>query len=310
LREALDRHRPDVVSIWNLGHLSWSLPTIVEERGIPIVLTFLDHWVTFVYHFDPWTRIFDKRPWAAPFGRLLGLTTRLPTFDGASASAASHWIDDLITAHSRWKFPDSPVIPLGVDTHDFPLSNPTEQPWAWRLLYVGRVVPDKGVATLIASLPHLPPETTLDIVGHAPPQILSDLTRLVHELGVTGRVTFSRASREELRDRYRRADLVVFPSEWDEPFGIVPLEAMACGVPVLATGTGGSADYLDDGVNCVLFTAGDAVALAAGVRTIADDLAIREHVVRGGRRTAERLTMDAYTDAIERFHVEAVTRRG
>src|SRR5258708_46796 len=52
LRAALDDFRPDVVSIWNLGYMSFSLATICEERGLPIVLTFLDDWICYVYRFD------------------------------------------------------------------------------------------------------------------------------------------------------------------------------------------------------------------------------------------------------------------
>ena len=56
--------------------------------------------------------------------------------------------------------------------------------------------------------------------------------------------------RAELRDVYAAADVVVFPVQWNEPWGLVPLEAMSVGRPVVASGTGGSAEYLRDGENC------------------------------------------------------------
>ena len=77
---------------------------------------------------------------------------------------------------------------------------------------------------------------------------------------------------------------------WEEPWGLVPLEAMARGRPVIATGRGGSAEYLRDGENCLLFDPGDAGALAAAVERLAADGALRRKLVEGGRRTAPEHT--------------------
>ena len=248
VKAALRDFRPDVVSIWNLGMASWAMATLVEKEPVPIVLTFLDDWVSFAYVFDAWTRMFERRPWARPLGALLGLETRLPTFATATATHASRMIEDSIARNSRWTFPGAELVPIGVDTRDFPLTAPQDRPWAWRVLYAGRVVAEKGVPTLIKAMPSLP-EARLDIVGHAHPQEAEAMGALADSLGVGDRVALGWASsRADLRERYRGADLVVFPSEWAEPFGIVPLEAMACGVPVIATGTGGSGEYLEDGV--------------------------------------------------------------
>ena len=101
---------------------------------------------------------------------------------------------------------------------------------------------------------------------------------------------------------------MVFASEWPEPYGIVPLEAMACGVPVIATGTGGSGEFLEDGGNCRLFQAGDPVSLAAAAREVAEDAELRATIVAGGLETARRLTMDHYADQLERQHERARDR--
>jgi glycosyltransferase involved in cell wall biosynthesis len=65
---------------------------------------------------------------------------------------------------------------------------------------------------------------------------------------------------------YAAHDCVLFPVRWEEPWGLVPLEAMAVGRPVVATGTGGSAEYLRDAGNCLLHPPGDAAALAQQLR--------------------------------------------
>jgi glycosyltransferase involved in cell wall biosynthesis len=310
LRRVLKDFRPDVASIWSMGYMSWTLPTLLERQRVPIVLTFLDDWVTFAFTFDAWTRIFDRRPWARPIGAVMGLETRLPAFTGAKANVASRYIADMIEQNGRWKFPGAPVMPIGVDTAEFPVSAVEARPWSWRLLYVGRVVPEKGVATLVKALPLISPDARLDIVGHAHESQRDNLMDLAGSLGVAAdRVSFDVASsRTDLRDRYRRADLVVFPSEWPEPYGIVPLEAMACGVPVIATGTGGSGEFLNDGGNCRLFRAGDPASLAAAARNVAEDSDLRTTIVAGGMETARRLTMDHYADELEGLHVQAGDR--
>src|SRR5581483_208114 len=98
---------------------------------------------------------------------------------------------------------------------------------------------------------------------------------------------------------------VLFPTEWDEPFGIVPLEAMACATPVIATGTGGSGEFLVDGENSVLFEAGDAAALARAIDALGHDEQLRNRVVSGGLRTASTLTVDALAEGLEAQHVAA-----
>ena len=102
--------------------------------------------------------------------------------------------------------------------------------------------------------------------------------------------------------------MFIFPSEWEEPFGLVPLEAMACDTPVVATGVGGSADFLFDGGNCLLFPPADDVALAAAVRRLADDPAQRRDLVTSGRRTAAWADSDALGAVARRWHEVAADR--
>jgi glycosyltransferase involved in cell wall biosynthesis len=308
LRQAVAEFQPDVASVWDLGMMSWSLATLLERRRIPIVLTFLDDWITFAYVFDAWSRIFDKRPWLRPFGAALGLETRLPTFRGAIASNASRMIEHSVATNSRWKFPEAELIPMGVENRSFPISEPRQGDWSWRLMFSGRLVHEKGVATVIKALSRLPEEATLDLVGHGHESIVRELEDLAAELGVADRVSFGVASsRQDLRDRYRAADLVVFASEWPEPFGLVPLEAMACGTPVVATGTGGSGEFLDDEVNCLRFTPGDPESMAAAILRVAQDPALRSRLVSGGTATVQRMTMDGYADQLEVLHRRAAS---
>jgi glycosyltransferase involved in cell wall biosynthesis len=116
--------------------------------------------------------------------------------------------------------------------------------------------------------------------------------------------------RRELHEAYGWADAVVFPVIWDEPWGLVPLEAMARGTPVVATGAGGSAEYLRDGDNCVLFQRGEARALAAALVRLGGDDVLRARLREHGLATAELHAEAAFNESVERFLLEAVRRDG
>jgi glycosyltransferase involved in cell wall biosynthesis len=73
---------------------------------------------------------------------------------------------------------------------------------------------------------------------------------------------------------------------------------MSVGRPVIATGTGGSGEYLEDGVNCLLFPPGDGGALAHRVRRLANDPALRARLIENGRATAARYPQAAFEDAV------------
>jgi glycosyltransferase involved in cell wall biosynthesis len=103
---------------------------------------------------------------------------------------------------------------------------------------------------------------------------------------------------------YRDADAVLFPVRWQEPFGLVPLEAMACGTPVVATGTGGSAEYLVDEGNALMVAPDDPAALARAVRRMASDPALRARLRRHGLVTSAGHDRRRSSAELERLLVE------
>jgi glycosyltransferase involved in cell wall biosynthesis len=309
LAGAIATHRPDVISAWNMSGLPGTLLTTLATGRVPVVWVLADAWPDRVLLGDPWLAPLARHPAAA---RVVGRATRLPTGipdlgrSGTLCFCSAH-LRDRVASSSGWAVAGSPVTPLGVDRGDFPDSGPREaSSWSGRLLYVGRLDPGKGIDTLVRALAELP-DAFLRVVGPAEARHRERLSGLTRSLGVAERVEFGTSARRDLPDVYRWADVCVFPSEWDEPFGIVPLEAMACGTPVVATGRGGSAEFLRDGENCVCFAAGDASALAAAVRRTATDPDLRRRLIEGGRRTADTLTVDRLADQLEGIHARAAS---
>lgn len=300
LRRVLREFAPDVVSVWHMGAMSMGLLTTLVRSGVRLVYVVCDDWLIYGRDLDGWSRLFPAHRHLARlaplFDRVLGVPCDLPADFGATGRFlfVSEVVRNRSTTMTPWSFPDTAVVHSGIDTRDFPIPEtpPPERPWAWRLLYVGRLDPRKGIETLVRALALLPAEAMLSVVGDGPSTVRARLVRLAGELGCAARVRFSVLPRSALRDVYRTADAVVFPSEWEEPFGLVPLEAMACATPVVATRTGGAAEFLDDGVNCLAVPPGEPAAIAAAVRRLAADPALRARLVAGGIATAGRFTTD------------------
>jgi glycogen(starch) synthase len=314
LERHLGEHQPDVVSVWHMGALSLGLLRRLADRGIPTVYAVCDDWLTYGQQLDCWSRPFAGNPLRRMMGRAVEASTGVPTGLADPATAAAFCFVSESTrrrsiAHGPWTCPRSTVVHSGIDRNQFPATAQVrERPPSWRLLFTGRFDARKGIETALRSLEFLPQEATLACYGRGGSDERTRLAKLAAELGVTDRVTFGTLDRDQLAPRYQSADVFVFPSEWEEPFGLVPVEAMACGTPVAATGTGGSGEFLRDGYNCVLFQPGDPRALAAAVRRLHDDAELRGQVVRGGLHTAEELDVERLVDVLEDWHLAASER--
>jgi glycosyltransferase involved in cell wall biosynthesis len=169
------------------------------------------------------------------------------------------------------------VVPCGVEIDRFRPDGPAyPRSDLRRLLYLGRLVERKGVDAVVEALADIP-GTELLIAGGPPRDRLGgdpDVRRLraaVARAGVADRVTFlGRTAHGEVPALIRSADVVV-SVPWYEPFGIVPVEAMACGVPVAASPVGGHVDSVVDGVTGVHVPARDPAAIAARLRDLLAD---------------------------------------
>jgi glycosyltransferase involved in cell wall biosynthesis len=304
----LDDFAPDVLAWWAMGGMSLSLLERGRRRRVPAVAFVNDDWLIYGPRVDAWQRL-AARP-AVP-RRLLERVTGLPAgFDPAGCDLVVFASESIRrAAEARWRLPPTEVAYGGIDP-GFLAGPPGPDGWSWRLLYVGRIDPRKGIATLLEALVDLPAAATLLVVGGGEAAHLDELRRLADRLRVADRVTFAgRRDRSALPAVYAAADAVVFPVLWEEPWGLVPLEAMAGGRPVVATGTGGSGEYLRDGENCLLFAPGDPAQLVERLARLAADPGLRARLRDGGRRTARANTDAAFNARVESVLAEVAALR-
>jgi glycosyltransferase involved in cell wall biosynthesis len=158
------------------------------------------------------------------------------------------------------------TIPLFVPArHGAPQRGGDEQQ---RVLFVGRITDYKGLHTLIRAIARTP--LTLEVCGVGPE--LQRNRRLASRLRVADRVVFTGwTDPEGLDAAFGRCAVLAVPSLWPEPFGLVGLDAMSRGVPVVASNTGGIPDWLEDGRNGVLIPPGDVDELARALTLVCAD---------------------------------------
>ena len=187
------------------------------------------------------------------------------------------------------------VVPCGVDLSHFCPDGPVEPrtPGLTRLVVVSRLVERKGVGNVVTALAEVPGAEVV-IAGGPDEAELPDhdeaqrLMRLAEEAGVADRVKLrGRVDPADLPALLRSADAVLCVP-WYEPFGIVALEAMACGVPVVASAVGGLIDTVVDGVTGVHVPPRSPQHLAGALRCLLADPTVRRRLGAAGARRARR----------------------
>ncbi len=165
-----------------------------------------------------------------------------------------------------------------------------------RVVFAGRVVPSKGVEVLVRAAARVQAEFVVCGEGWQ----LQAMRELAQRLDVAERVDFRGwLTPEQLARELGEASVVVVPSVWPEPFGLVGIEAHASARPVVASATGGIVDWLDDGVNGLLARPGDVADLARKLELLLDDPQRQRTMGEAGRRgVAARFSVQSHLDAI------------
>ncbi|MCS5488970.1 glycosyltransferase family 4 protein [Algoriphagus limi] len=176
----------------------------------------------------------------------------------------------------------------GINPKIFYSERPKEELF-YRIGYLGRLDRGKGLETLIRAFAKLSfKELQLEICG--PGVLEADLKKLCETLNISSKVKFlGNIPQDKIRKIFLTWDAFVFPSELEESLGLVGLEAMACGLPVIGSGKGGMATYLDSGKNGIDFEPGNVIDLKEKILEFyVQNQEFRLNLSRGAIATANR----------------------
>lgn len=294
----LDVFRPDVVHAHNLyTHLSPAPLAECKKRDIPVVLTVHDY-AMISANYGLWSprgpisptsgllkvasTKFIKGSFAATFvlDAVYRLQRMLKLYDRAIAKylvSSTFMRDAMISVgYDARKIVHLPLFVDGPDAGERSL-----KPYVF---FAGRLEAYKGVDVLIKAMKKLP-ELTLKIAGTGP-----DEARLRSLVTKGQRVEFlGFVQPERVRELMRDATAVVVPSVWYEPFGLVALEAMRVGAPVIVSKTGGLAEVVEDRLSGLVVPPGDERALAKALQCLVDDPGLSCEISQNARKRAQTL---------------------
>lgn len=310
LRAALARWEPDLVLAFNMRFIARSALFLAQESA-PVGYLVSDPWLQSWRHDDDWLR-WMSTPGG---GRRRRVAARLAAFVPQQLLRTTFGTLDLervifVSEHLKAAAvdagvaaDDASVVHWGIDTQRFGEVGGPIAP-AERFLFVGQLLPHKGVEVAIRALGIFTAREgrgRLAIAGRSGDEHYTrSLHLLVDELGLAERVEFlGHVERDALPAVYRSHDALLAPAMWDEPFSIVLLEAMSSGTVVVASRTGGTPELVADGVNGLLFDRGDADGCALAMAALGDPARALD-LRRAGRATIEqRHTLASMADRVD-----------
>lgn len=272
----------------NIAHVNTWLSTRFLPAGLPVVAT--------VHHcvHDPEYRQYKSLAQAI-YHRVHIKQFERRILERADAVVAVSWFTAERTRAAFGPI-DVRIITLGIDldgAYRPPVERKANDPF--RLLFAGTGSRRKGVDLLVPIMERLGPQFMLTVVGTS--QI--GQARLPKNIRIRGRL----CTKDDLAAAYCDSDALLFPSRL-EGFGLVAAEAMACGVPVIATRGSSLTEVIEDGVTGILCTQDDVGAFVAAARKLADDAGLAAAMSRSARQRAIDLfsaarMIDGYVNVYE-----------
>ncbi|TCJ18069.1 glycosyltransferase family 1 protein [Rubrobacter taiwanensis] len=280
VKRTIKRIRPEVVHLHEplLPPICWLASWAVQEMGIPIAGTFHAHYPGGCYHY----RLF--KPLLEPL--VEALDARIAVSPAAAATAGEHFPGEYA------------IIPNGVDVDRFRNGETGRDPY--RVLFVGRPDERKGLPILLRAfygVVRRVPQARLVVVGSRPEDVKVP-KGLLSSVEVRGMVDDAGLVRS-----MRTAGVLCAPSTGGESFGLVLIEAMAAGLPVVASDIPGYDAVVTSGEDGLLVPPGEPAALADALVRVLKDRRLREKLSRAGERTARRYAWPRVAAEIERVYL-------
>jgi glycosyltransferase involved in cell wall biosynthesis len=338
-REAIAEFQPDLVYVWSLRGLSKSLIFALRRSRLPAIYDIADRWLADEVREDPWLRWWNapgtnltrsslelagqrnRLDAVAPTRMMKGIE-RIPEVYGRPELVANVQPDSITafrfdrlyfcsralkqsTEQAGFHVSHGEVIHPGIATEHFvgdvkPATAPIK-----RLLLVSRLDETSGVMTAVQAMLHVRANkapATLSIYGRGESDYISPMRSFIVQNSLPiDFLTVSNQNRD-LAAIYRQHDALIYTAESEEPFAIVPLEAMACGLPVIGAYIGGARELLRHGENAFTYTPGDAVELASRIQELMNQPALRCQMAEAAQtETQSKFNQTTVVDQIENY---------
>jgi glycosyltransferase involved in cell wall biosynthesis len=321
-REILDELRPDVILIWGLWGLSKSLPALAE-------ILMPDQTAYYLAGYWPVKEDLHSVYWRTParqavtrgikrvgyfFARQLLKSEDQTKLKFTNTMCVSNALRESLIKKGL-PLEKAKIVYNGIDTNQFEWSG---RPVGWRdrgnplsLLYAGQLAYHKGVHTAIEAIDILVNQAEvrnirLAILGNGHPGYENFLRQMVSDRKLSEYIDFRDwVPRDQMPGVLLEFDALVLTSIYEEPLARIAQEAMAAGLVVIATPTGGTKELVRDGENGLTYPPGDPQGLAEKIEILCGDDELAEELRTVGRRTiVERFNIERTVDEVETFLIE------
>ena len=322
VRHLIRKHNIDLVYISKVQGFQEPVITAFASSGVPAVWDISDQWLT-TFGEGPWFSYWNRRPdhkyLSVPKAAVERIVSRIVpvSYRNMNLHRACYTSRFLCDYHARLGVPtdEAAVIHCGCPEMFFNKVEKKSPNIPFRFLYAGQFIEGKGVHTIVEAAGrvvrnHPDLDFTIDLIGHGVPEYEALLSRVIVENNLQERITFlGKRTREEMPATYHKYDTLIFSSIWDEAFALTPLEAMASGLPVISTATGGNAEIIEEGNTALEFEAGDSFQLARQMQRLMTDKPLWKHLRENAARIVSRkFTVTHMVDAVEQYLQETLRR--
>jgi glycosyltransferase involved in cell wall biosynthesis len=323
LEHTVQDFAPDLIFVWGMWALSKALPALAEQLLPGRVVYYLsDYWPSAL---DMHTTYWQSQPRRWPMQAPKRVLSKAAMSILAKEGQPELRLEQVICVSARVRellveaglpIQHARIIYGGTDIERFlSVRERDYQSGFLNLLYAGQLVRHKGVHTAIEAMARLVNEkkvnqVSLTIVGSGHPDYEAFLRDLVDRECLQNYVRFHESvSKDKMPALLQQFDVLIFPSIYEEPLARVTQEAMAAGLIVVGTTTGGTKEILSDGKTGCTFAPEDADGLAEQVTRLINDPELCGRLAQAGRQTVlENFTLDKMVEEIEAYLVSCFVR--
>lgn len=323
VEQTIQTFAPDLIFVWGMWAVSKAVPALAEQFLPGRVVYYLsDYWPSAIDMHTAYWQLPAEHLWMRPVKQIASWIARSmvakegqPTLKFEQVICVSARVRDLLVAaglpihHAR-------IIHGGTDVERFlTVRQRDDMGRPLKLLYAGQLVQHKGVHTAIEAMARLVKgrgnhEISLTLVGAGHPDYEAFLRDLIEKEGLQNHVTIRKAvAKEEMPALFQQFDVLVFPSIYEEPLARITQEAMASGLVVVGTTTGGTKEILRDGETGLTFAPEDAEGLAEQIARLIACPELRGRLAQNGRQMVmAHFTLDKMVNEIEAYLLASLAR--